>query len=268
MIIIDDCSTDSSIQRIDSYNTDCLVKVFNEKNVGLSAVRNIGIKMAKGHHIAFLDSDDFYRPDFIEKMMNEVQGVDIAVCDYEAISKDGIVIDRYEEKTCNELIRGILNANNSTVVWNKVYKKSAIKEITFLEGVKNEDILFNIEVLMREAKVKFVREPMIFYRQLETSITKKYDISLVKDMCKVLNKIEEQCKVKYPVEFSQCYMYYYVFIGLKRVINCKLGFLSYISFIKSIKMENCSLTALKTGCYSFKQKVIILFLYFCKAILR
>ena len=65
IIAINDCSTDNSAKILSEYKR-IGIKVINlTENVGLSAVRNIGIKIAKGEYIGFVDSDDSVRPDMI-----------------------------------------------------------------------------------------------------------------------------------------------------------------------------------------------------------
>src|SRR5580698_4662849 len=64
IIIIDDGSTDSSVQIAKGFESN--VKVLVQKNKGASAARNAGLKEAKGDYIQFLDSDDLLSPDKIE----------------------------------------------------------------------------------------------------------------------------------------------------------------------------------------------------------
>ena len=56
LIVIDDCSTDKTLERIKQYNNIKIVE--NDKNMGLGAVRNIGIDKSKGEYILHLDGDD------------------------------------------------------------------------------------------------------------------------------------------------------------------------------------------------------------------
>ncbi|WP_219623512.1 hypothetical protein, partial [Vibrio parahaemolyticus] len=66
---------------------------------------------------------------------------------------------------------GILQVENSAVVWNKVFKREVVEDIRFVEGVKNEDILFNICASLKTKKVAFIPNVLINYRQVPTSIT-------------------------------------------------------------------------------------------------
>jgi succinoglycan biosynthesis protein ExoO len=71
LLIIDDCSTDNSVDKILDYNaSDSRIKLINvEKNGGPSVARNLGIYHAKGDWLGILDCDDAYMPDRLEKLM-------------------------------------------------------------------------------------------------------------------------------------------------------------------------------------------------------
>ena len=67
MLIIDDGSTDATLEIVQSF-FDNRIKIFKTpKNGGAAAARNIGIQEANGNYISFLDSDDFYQPDFLQE---------------------------------------------------------------------------------------------------------------------------------------------------------------------------------------------------------
>lgn len=66
LIIVDDCSTDKTVETIANFR-DARINLFQlEKNQGAAAARNIGIRKSRGSIISFLDSDDYYEPDFLK----------------------------------------------------------------------------------------------------------------------------------------------------------------------------------------------------------
>lgn len=69
LIIIDDGSTDSSLDRISHY-TDPRVQIISQKNQGVSAARNNGVALAKANYVAFLDADDCYHEDFLSRIVS------------------------------------------------------------------------------------------------------------------------------------------------------------------------------------------------------
>ncbi|MCK5306495.1 MAG: glycosyltransferase [Candidatus Omnitrophica bacterium] len=69
LIIIDDGSTDNTAEIINSYKDERVIYIKNNKNSGQTIARNIGLKKAKGEYIAFLDSDDEWHIDYLEKQV-------------------------------------------------------------------------------------------------------------------------------------------------------------------------------------------------------
>lgn len=91
LIIVDDCSPDNTDEVIKSIN-DVRVKYFkNDKNSGAAVSRNRALREAKGKWIAFLDSDDIWMPDKLEKQISfmEKNGYRFSYTNYEEIDIDG-----------------------------------------------------------------------------------------------------------------------------------------------------------------------------------
>ncbi|MCX9085637.1 MAG: glycosyltransferase [Candidatus Methanoperedens sp.] len=86
LIIVDDASKDNTEDVIKSFNDERIKYIRHEKNKGGSAARNTGINLAKGGFLAFLDSDDEWFPEKLEKQMNVFQN---------ALSNVGVVYTGY-----------------------------------------------------------------------------------------------------------------------------------------------------------------------------
>lgn len=69
LLVVDDCSTDDSVSVIDSYGDSRIKSFVNEKNSGAAETRNRAIREAKGKYIAFLDSDDLWIPEKLQKQI-------------------------------------------------------------------------------------------------------------------------------------------------------------------------------------------------------
>ncbi|TYA86791.1 glycosyltransferase family 2 protein [Seonamhaeicola marinus] len=72
LIIINDGSTDNSLKVAQEFK-DTRIKIIQQKNLGLSAARNAGIKKAKANYIAFLDADDLWMHDYLQTQYNLIQ---------------------------------------------------------------------------------------------------------------------------------------------------------------------------------------------------
>jgi glycosyltransferase involved in cell wall biosynthesis len=80
LIIIDDGSTDGSLEIINSFDDDRIVLLINESNKGQSYSRNRGIKKSSGEYIAIMDADDIMYPNRLEKQIQFLQSGNNAIC--------------------------------------------------------------------------------------------------------------------------------------------------------------------------------------------
>lgn len=92
LILVDDGSPDSSGQICEEYEKkDCRIKVIHQKNSGVAAARNVGLDVAVGDYITFVDSDDYIQPQMYEKMIKCVEDnhCDFVMCDCMKSYSDG-----------------------------------------------------------------------------------------------------------------------------------------------------------------------------------
>lgn len=92
IILMDDGSTDTSGQICDRMaKSDERIVVVHTENSGVCAARNVGLKLAKGKYIGFVDADDYISAAMYQKMANimEEKDVDFVVCDHCRISENG-----------------------------------------------------------------------------------------------------------------------------------------------------------------------------------
>lgn len=73
VLIVNDCSTDKSIEIASKFVSEKVKIIHHEKNSGLAATRNTGIKKATSNYVTFLDADDLWRPFFLEKTFQLIQ---------------------------------------------------------------------------------------------------------------------------------------------------------------------------------------------------
>lgn len=95
VVIVDDCSTDKSNQIIENYTKKYNSIVYKrlEKNSGAAVARNKAMEIARGRYIAFLDSDDVWYPEKLEKQIELIKSNNCAICytAIEMIDEDGRV---------------------------------------------------------------------------------------------------------------------------------------------------------------------------------
>ena len=82
VILVDDGSPDESGEMCDSFCKDSRVHVIHKENGGLSSARNVGLKIAAGEYIGFVDSDDYVHPEMFYKLYNRIENdkSDICIC--------------------------------------------------------------------------------------------------------------------------------------------------------------------------------------------
>lgn len=166
LIIVDDCSIDNSVEIINSYIIqDSRIRLIQlDKNFGAAVARNTGIENAKGQFIAFLDSDDFWHPEKLEKQLKyfEKYDVDVVFSEYYRFNSSGIigkVSVPQQEINFNDLLKGNCIGNLTGIYNFKKHFKTRQRK------VGAEDYLFWLEIFSKQnVKGIGVPEPLAYYR--------------------------------------------------------------------------------------------------------
>lgn len=187
IILINDGSNDKSGEICDQYcRLDSRVNVIHKKNEGVSVARNIGIRLAKGEYIIFIDSDDWIEKEMLKRMLDviEKENVDVVKCDYkinssnnhETKNKSNIEFGLYnKDKINNELLPSILNNKLRTYVYLLLIRKDIIykNEIYFNENITMmEDFLFYLELLTNSNNWYVINDYLYHYFENISGITK------------------------------------------------------------------------------------------------
>ena len=158
IILIDDCGNDNSIElakNIIAKQSNHRTKIIkHEKNKGLSAARNTGIKNANGDYVLFLDSDDYLTPNAIEYFIETYKkypNIDFIIGGVETIGLKNIAYPLL----CNEhvnnkinVITSFLNREWYVMAWNKLINKNFLQKnnLWFKEGIFHEDLDFTFRL--------------------------------------------------------------------------------------------------------------------------
>ena len=189
IIIINDGSTDKSTEIINEISrNDSRVIVINQKNSGVSKARNIGMMLAKGDYISFIDSDDYIETDMLEKMYRaaEKYDCDIVQCNY-AIDNNGERREVVQNIKPNKLLKeneiieyiktGLIDGSLATYVWNKIFKRQFLRDndLMFKEDLNMfEDWYFIMDIITYTKKMIFLPENLYNYRIAPNSLSRKY----------------------------------------------------------------------------------------------
>ncbi len=174
LILIDDGSPDRCGEICDEYvEKDARIKVIHQKNGGLSAARNAGMKIAKGYYVSFIDSDDVVAGNYFQVLYDNLkrEEADISCCtmkefadncefdynDYSSVCLSGkdAVLSQYGYST---------QKNVSVSAWGKLYRRELFNGISFPKGKIHEDQAVVPIVLSKAEKVVLCESALYGYR--------------------------------------------------------------------------------------------------------
>ena len=217
LVITDDCSVDNGPSIVESYaSKDPRIKLFTlDTNGGPGVARNNSIMNADGQYIAFLDSDDTWMPDKLEKQL--------------ALMKKrgcGVVYSSYLTCDGDDTITGMVKCKSRTRYWRIVCDNS----IGFLTMVfdrkitgdallptirKRQDWGLNIELLKR-CRVAFgIKEPLAVYRLRKGSVSRD-KFSLIKYNVAIYQQVLGYSRLRAVLTFALIFVPFY--FG-KKVLN-------------------------------------------------
>lgn len=170
LIVVDDGSTDNTAEIVKKYLNDPRVKYIYQENKGLAGARNTGIKKAKGDYIAFLDADDFYLPEKIEKevkFLKEHPEFDIVYCNMEHFydGKSKILFQHrgpfYSGNVFEKLLNKFFGQADTLLIPKKILDKIGL----FDEKMRySEDWDLLLRISWAGFKFGFIKEPLLRIR--------------------------------------------------------------------------------------------------------
>lgn len=180
IILVDDGSTDGSGEICDDYSArDSRVEVIHQDNRGLAAARNLGVEVARGEWLTFIDSDDWVHTDFIAQLHElTCHGVDIAMCDLARVSDAGDVPDDQNNRSphlwdTEEALRAFLGPRHTsmTIACAKLIRRRLFDDVTFPVGRLHEDEFTTYRLIANAASAAFTERRLYYYFQNPKGIT-------------------------------------------------------------------------------------------------
>lgn len=161
IILVDDGSPDACPAMCDRWaEKDSRIKVVHKENGGVSDARNVGMSVARGEYIGFVDSDDYVSFDMYESLLCNLEesGSDISCCGIKMVWDDGgeriMTPDgNYVLDNLQALKSLIVEDRLKQVVWNRLYKRETVAEVLFPTGKRHEDVFWNYKAISRANKV-------------------------------------------------------------------------------------------------------------------
>lgn len=208
IILVNDGSTDHTLKVCEDLATRYKnIVVFDKPNGGASSARNMGISLAKGEYLMFLDSDDYWKSADcllkIKRKLLDKTSIDIilfGVENFNSISKSISQRVKFSETDISFLD---LNSFQENIVflhrknkfpssaWSLVVRKSLLIEnsLFFKEGIVAEDIDWMIELMKTEPKISAIEDNFYRYHKLrEGSVTSSSSIKAVSSLIYIFDK--------------------------------------------------------------------------------
>lgn len=198
ILLIDDGSTDSSLQILNEYKEkDSRIQVFHKKNSGLGPTRNYGLEKATGTYIMYVDSDDYVMPSIVEELLKSSREhqSEISICDrydeLELTKARTLIRNEFPSgKTCvspheyPDIIAGI-----SCIAMAKLYNKQFLIQHAIRQPpCKMEDVITPVTLAMAK-QISYVGKPLYVYiSDRKGSITNSLDFIENIDYLKILVK--------------------------------------------------------------------------------
>lgn len=183
IVLIDDASTDGSGEIADAWaaRDERITVIHKPVNLGLYDSRNMSVRLAKGDYIAFVDSDDYIKPDMLSKMLALLrqEDADVVVCGWTDITQEGIIDHPLYVETgttgdaefaLSYCIPEIADPRYNIYLWTRLFRRNAILGDDGLPIAFDarrsccEDVAWLIKVLMRIKRAVFLNECLYVYR--------------------------------------------------------------------------------------------------------
>ncbi|MGF1541076.1 MAG: glycosyltransferase family 2 protein [Pleurocapsa sp.] len=194
VIVVDDASTDGTLEVARSFKDSRLKIIENQHNLGVSGARNRALQVARGQWIALLDSDDWYAPERIAQLLiaADEQDADLVADDLYLVREgeyypwSTLLRENNHSLSSVELIDGVkfiesdrLAPVNTGRTWSLGYTKPLMKKqflhqnnLNYDEDIKvGEDFALYLKCLLRQARYIVVPQAYYFYRNREFSLS-------------------------------------------------------------------------------------------------
>ena len=172
LLVIDDCSKDSTFEIAKELEKkdERIFVLRNEFNIGVAKTRNIGIERAKGKYIAFLDSDDIWHPEKLQRQLEKIIATraGICYCSYAIIGRSGSKI-RSDYIVPETVDFNMLLKENVMQCSAMLIQANILKNIKFNTEFFHEDFILGLDMLRVGHQAAGCKEILLDWRYIENS---------------------------------------------------------------------------------------------------
>lgn len=207
LLLVDDGSMDGSGELCDQWSKqDERIRVIHQKNQGVSAARNTGIREVKGKYIAFVDADDWVEPQYLEVLYWGVQQADVSLCgvqtEQSAVPLSAEIVTVEQMRRTPSQYTDLHYVNYSI---NKLYERERLRKngLVFPETMRcSEDVVFVGKYLMQCETVCICPQVLYHYCTNDCSATHKFYEGVCRDESVVM-ELQERFFHPEPLSASE-----------------------------------------------------------------
>ena len=192
LLFVDDCSTDSSLEIVRAFSDDRIRILSMEENGGAALARNKAIENANGRWIAFLDSDDLWVPEKLEKQIAYMQnkGISFSYTDYEVIDENNMVVSIFKPKLDVCKYKDILKHNHIGCL-TVIYDCDKLGKVFMpTNATKREDLACWLSILKKGEEAHCLHECLAKYKVHSNSVSSN-KLKMLKYQWRVYRKVEK-----------------------------------------------------------------------------
>lgn len=200
VILIDDGSTDNTIERVRVFHEDMRVTLLRQENKGQSVARNKGIYHSKGKYIMFVDGDDILIEGAIDRLLDVAKTTKSDIVEGDIIRFTDSIEKRQLVRNGRRSVRIKSSLREPKFVLTcygyscaKVYDRKLWKTLRFPEGYIFEDVITKFILRRKSNQVAFINVPVYGYRQNPHSSSHGKNVMKKLDSIWVFPKVVELC---------------------------------------------------------------------------
>ena len=261
ILLIDDGSTDGTDKLCDRLAAqDTRIRTYHKKNGGASSARNVGIRLASGEYLGFVDSDDYIEPDMYELLTEAVRerNISIAQISRDEVDEKGMRLPDVctppnETIFCSseDFLKDLLLHKGDCSFCTKLVRRELFETHKFPEGVLNEDFSLLVEMLQEIDGILILPKQCyhVICRQESTTRRKTQDSfsRVFLDIVDNADKVQRLVDRNYP-KLHTCVVRFNLYQRLDYLLHVPISQMSgenefYCSVVKYLRRHVCDTVA-------------------------
>ena len=254
IIVVNDGSTDSTEGILENYRRKypTIFKIVTKENGGVSSARNAGLDVATGDWIWFCDADDYIVRNGLSYVLDNFVDDSIDICTFYSISLDSIALKSFKELSPikgNVIFEGTtITKYNQQFPWsvcNHLYRLSSIKGIMFRDVTMCEDVVFNLDVYMKNLQIRSTDVNIYRYTVNNNQLTRNRDELSIRKSIKSYERLFELAKSYEAklnddnIRLGNDRLFSYQFTPfVSRLLSAKITRKEFLSIIEQLRQNN------------------------------